>query len=61
MIFITAKFQVRPEDAERWPEIAAEIERVYYKMMGWELAAMPPRKAAGKVAKPIPSMQRRAG
>jgi quinol monooxygenase YgiN len=22
MIFITAKFQVRPEDAERWPEIA---------------------------------------
>jgi quinol monooxygenase YgiN len=25
MIFITAKFQVRPEDAERWPEIAAEF------------------------------------
>ena len=23
MIFITAKFQVRPEDADRWPEIAA--------------------------------------
>ena len=22
MIFITAKFRVRPEDAERWPEIA---------------------------------------
>jgi quinol monooxygenase YgiN len=22
MIFITAKFQVRPEDADRWPEIA---------------------------------------
>lgn len=23
MIFITAKFRVRPEDAERWPQIAA--------------------------------------
>ena len=22
MIFITAKFQVRPDDADRWPEIA---------------------------------------
>jgi quinol monooxygenase YgiN len=25
MIFITAKFQVRPEDADRWPQIAAEF------------------------------------
>jgi quinol monooxygenase YgiN len=25
MIFITAKFRVRPEDADRWPEIAAEF------------------------------------
>ena len=25
MIFITAKFQVRPEDAERWPEIVADF------------------------------------
>lgn len=25
MIFITAKFQVRPEDADRWPEIAREF------------------------------------
>ena len=25
MIFITAKFQVRPEDADRWPEITAEF------------------------------------
>ena len=23
MIFITAKFSIRPEDAERWPEISA--------------------------------------
>jgi quinol monooxygenase YgiN len=25
MIFITAKFQVKPEDAERWPQITAEF------------------------------------
>jgi quinol monooxygenase YgiN len=25
MIFITAKFQVKPEDAEQWPQITAEF------------------------------------
>jgi quinol monooxygenase YgiN len=25
MIFITAKFRVRPEDADRWPEIAKDF------------------------------------
>jgi quinol monooxygenase YgiN len=25
MIFITAKFRVKPEDADRWPDIAAEF------------------------------------
>lgn len=25
MIFITAKFRIRPEDADRWPEISAEF------------------------------------
>jgi quinol monooxygenase YgiN len=25
MIFITAKFQVRPEDADQWPQIAADF------------------------------------
>jgi quinol monooxygenase YgiN len=25
MIFITAKFQVRPEDADEWPQISAEF------------------------------------
>jgi quinol monooxygenase YgiN len=25
MIFITAKFRIRPEDADAWPEIAAEF------------------------------------
>ncbi|MEU8869550.1 putative quinol monooxygenase [Streptomyces javensis] len=27
MIFITAKFRVLPEDADRWPEIAADFTR----------------------------------
>jgi quinol monooxygenase YgiN len=27
MIFITAKFKVRHEDADRWPEIAADFTR----------------------------------
>ncbi len=27
MIFITAKFQVKPEDADQWPEIAAEFTK----------------------------------
>ncbi|GAA1675259.1 putative quinol monooxygenase [Fodinicola feengrottensis] len=25
MIFITAKFRIRPEDADQWPEISAEF------------------------------------
>jgi quinol monooxygenase YgiN len=27
MIFITAKFQIKPEDAEEWPKIAADFTR----------------------------------
>ena len=27
MIFITAKFRILPEDADRWPEIAGEFTR----------------------------------
>jgi hypothetical protein len=27
MIFITAKFRVRPEDADRWPELAGAFTR----------------------------------
>ena len=27
MIFIAAKFQVRPEDADRWPDIVADFTR----------------------------------
>lgn len=28
MIFITAKFRVRPEDSDRWPEIVAEFSQM---------------------------------
>src|SRR5215469_17391544 len=34
MIFITAKFQVRPEDADRWPQIAAEFTAATRKEAG---------------------------
>ena len=27
MIFITAKFQIKPEDAEQWPQISAEFTK----------------------------------
>lgn len=51
----------RVQQYYQWPKIAAEIERVYFEMMGWELATMLPRKPVGKVAEPMSSMQRRAG
>jgi quinol monooxygenase YgiN len=34
MIFITAKFQVLPEDAERWPQIAGEFTEATRKEPG---------------------------
>jgi quinol monooxygenase YgiN len=34
MIFITAKFKVRPEDADRWPQIAAEFTEATRKEPG---------------------------
>ena len=34
MIFITAKFQVRPEDADRWPEIVNDFTQACRKEPG---------------------------
>src|SRR5579871_3252541 len=34
MIFITAKFQVQPEDAEQWPRIAASFTEATRKEPG---------------------------
>src|ERR1700691_1832170 len=44
----------------QWPKIAAEVERVYFETIGWELAAMPGKKPSGRVLAPAPA-QRRAG
>jgi Antibiotic biosynthesis monooxygenase len=34
MIFITAKFKIRPEDADRWPQIAADFTEATRKEPG---------------------------
>jgi quinol monooxygenase YgiN len=34
MIFITAKFRIRPEDADQWPRIAAEFTEATRKEPG---------------------------
>jgi len=51
----------RVHEHYQWPTIAGEIERVYFEMMGWELAAMPPRKPSEHAWAPSPAAQRRAG
>jgi glycosyltransferase involved in cell wall biosynthesis len=45
----------------QWAQIAAEIERVYFEMMGWELAGIPARKPIGRVAAAAAAGQRKAG
>ncbi len=51
----------RIDEHYQWPVIAAEIERVYFEMMGWELNAIPPRKPSARVLKPTPAVQRGRG
>jgi glycosyltransferase involved in cell wall biosynthesis len=45
----------------QWPQIAAEVERVYFEMMGWDLAGSPARKPIGRAATAAPAGQRRVG
>ncbi len=45
----------------QWPQIAREIERVYFEMMGWELAETGARKPVSRAAAGAPAGQRRAG
>ncbi len=45
----------------QWPQIAAEIERVYLEMMGWESAETPARKPIGHAVTAAPPQQRKAG
>ena len=45
----------------QWPQVAREIERVYFEMMGWELAETGARRPVGRAAAAAPAGQRRAG
>ena len=45
----------------QWPQIAVEIERVYFEMMGWERAETAARLPNQRVAAPAPSAERKAG
>ena len=52
MIFITAKFQIRPEDADRWPQIAAEFTEATRSEPGclwfdWSRSVADPERARG--------------
>jgi glycosyltransferase involved in cell wall biosynthesis len=54
-----AKCRIR--DHYQWPNIATEIERIYFEMMGWELTAIPAQKPSGCVLAPAPVEKQRAG
>jgi glycosyltransferase involved in cell wall biosynthesis len=45
----------------QWPQIATEIERVYFEMMGWELAETGTRRPIGRVEAAAPLAQRKTG
>jgi glycosyltransferase involved in cell wall biosynthesis len=54
-----AKRRVR--EHYQWAQIAAEIERVYFEMMCWELAETPVRKPIVRLASAAAAGQRKAG
>jgi glycosyltransferase involved in cell wall biosynthesis len=54
-----AKRRIR--ECYQWPQIAMEIERVYFEMMGWNLAETAARKPAAHAAAPVPAAERKAG
>jgi hypothetical protein len=45
----------------QWPQIAAEIERVYFEMMGWELAETAARRPNERVAATALAAKRKVG
>jgi glycosyltransferase involved in cell wall biosynthesis len=45
----------------QWPQVAKEIERVYFETMGWELAETGARRPVGRAAAAASAGQRRAG
>jgi glycosyltransferase involved in cell wall biosynthesis len=55
----SAKRRIR--ENYQWPAIATEVERVYFEMMGWELAATVPRKSSAHAVASAPTAERKAG
>jgi glycosyltransferase involved in cell wall biosynthesis len=55
---LAAKRRIR--EHYQWPQIATEIERVYFEMMGWELAGAPARKPVARAATATPAAQQKA-
>ncbi len=45
----------------QWPQIAAEIERVYFEIMGWELAETAARRPNERAAALLPAAKRKVG
>jgi glycosyltransferase involved in cell wall biosynthesis len=44
-----------------WPKVAAEIEKVYFDLMGWEAVAESTKKPSGRVLNVADRSQRRTG
>ncbi len=56
---LAAKRRVR--EHYRWPQIAAEIERVYFETIGGEVTERPAKKPSGRTVTQTASGQRKAG
>jgi glycosyltransferase involved in cell wall biosynthesis len=53
-----AKLRVR--EHYQWSKISSEIERVYFEMMGWELATTVPRKPSASATEPVSALPKAA-
>jgi len=56
---VAAKRRIREQ--YQWTKVAAEIERVYFEMMGWNLTETAAKKPSGRAAAPAPAARRKAG
>jgi glycosyltransferase involved in cell wall biosynthesis len=45
----------------QWAQIAAEVERVYFEMMGWDWTPAASKRPSGRVLKASPAAKRRVG
>ena len=51
----------RVQQHYQWSKISAEVERVYFEVMDWELPVSAPRKPSASVKEPTPAWKRVAG